>query len=82
MSPPPRGTSGSSPTSASCAPGRHDDRLSASKAEDVAWILGDSECRFVFAEDDEQIAKIEAPPGELPALDKSSPSKAPLTATG
>jgi long-chain acyl-CoA synthetase len=39
-----------------------------SKDDDVAWILGDSECRVVFAEDDEQIAKIEKHAAELPAL--------------
>ena len=27
-------------------------------AEDVAFILGDAECRIVFVEDDEQLAKL------------------------
>lgn len=41
-----------------------------SKDDDVAWILGDSECRVVFAEDDEQIAKVEKHAGELSGLIK------------
>ena len=39
-------------------------------AEDVAYILADSECRVVFAEDDEQVAKLTAHKSELPHLDK------------
>ena len=39
-------------------------------ADDVAYILGDSECRVVFAEDDEQIAKLRAHKAELPHLEK------------
>jgi long-chain acyl-CoA synthetase len=38
--------------------------------EDVAYILADSECRVVFAEDDEQIAKLTAHRSELPHLVK------------
>ncbi len=38
--------------------------------EDVAYILADSECRVVFAEDDEQIAKLTEHRGELPHLSK------------
>ncbi len=34
--------------------------------EDTAYILADSECRVVFAEDDEQIAKLRARRSELP----------------
>lgn len=30
-------------------------------AEDTAYILGDSECRIVFAENDEQLAKLAEP---------------------
>jgi long-chain acyl-CoA synthetase len=37
---------------------------------DVAYILADSECRVVFAEDDEQLAKITAHRSELPHLAK------------
>ena len=39
-------------------------------AEDVAYILADSECRVVFAEDDVQVAKLTAHKSELPHLDK------------
>ncbi|MGI8645062.1 MAG: AMP-dependent synthetase/ligase [Nocardioides sp.] len=38
--------------------------------EDTAYILADSECRVVFAEDDEQIAKLTARRGELPHVGK------------
>jgi long-chain acyl-CoA synthetase len=37
-------------------------------AEDTAYILSDSECRVVFAEDDEQIAKLQESKAELPHL--------------
>ncbi|HZJ06060.1 MAG TPA: long-chain fatty acid--CoA ligase [Nocardioidaceae bacterium] len=36
--------------------------------DDVGYILADSECRVVFAEDDEQIAKLVAKKSELPHL--------------
>jgi long-chain acyl-CoA synthetase len=39
-------------------------------AEDTSYILGDSECRVVFAEDDEQIAKLKDHKSELPHLAK------------
>ncbi len=39
-------------------------------AEDTSYILGDSECRIVFAEDDEQIAKLKDHKSELPHLAK------------
>ena len=38
--------------------------------EDTAYILSDSECRVVIAEDDEQIAKLKSRKNELPHLDK------------
>ncbi len=38
--------------------------------EDVGYILADSECRVVFAEDDTQVAKIRDRRSELPLLDK------------
>ncbi|HEU4514507.1 MAG TPA: AMP-dependent synthetase/ligase [Nocardioidaceae bacterium] len=38
--------------------------------DDVAYILADSECRVVFAEDDEQIAKLTKHRSELPHLAK------------
>jgi long-chain acyl-CoA synthetase len=37
-------------------------------AEDTAYILSDSECRVVFAEDDDQIAKLTESKAELPHL--------------
>ncbi len=39
-------------------------------AEDTAYILSDSDCRVVFAEDDEQIAKLQDRKAELPHLSK------------
>jgi long-chain acyl-CoA synthetase len=39
-------------------------------ADDVAYILSDSKTKVVFAEDDEQIAKLKDKRGELPALVK------------
>src|SRR6476646_7935033 len=39
-------------------------------AEDVAYILADSECRVVFAEDDAQIAKLKEKKSELPLVEK------------
>ena len=38
--------------------------------EDTAYILSDSECQVVFAEDDVQIAKLTARKAELPAVHK------------
>jgi long-chain acyl-CoA synthetase len=38
--------------------------------EDVSYILSDSECRFVFAEDDEQLEKLRKHRSELPHLEK------------
>jgi long-chain acyl-CoA synthetase len=37
---------------------------------DTAYILGDSECRYVFAEDESQLAKLREHRAELPALQK------------
>ena len=39
-------------------------------SSDTAYILGDSECRVVFAEDDEQLAKLREHRSELPHLAK------------
>ena len=41
-------------------------------ADDVGYILGDSECRVVFAEDDEQIAKLVEHKTELPHVSRRS----------
>ncbi|MGH3351846.1 MAG: AMP-dependent synthetase/ligase [Nocardioides sp.] len=38
--------------------------------EDTAYILGDAECRFVFAEDDTQLAKIAEKAADLPEIVK------------
>src|SRR3954453_18363077 len=39
-------------------------------SEDTAYILGDSECHIVFAEDDEQVAKLRDHRSELPHVAK------------
>jgi long-chain acyl-CoA synthetase len=39
-------------------------------ADDVAYILADSDSRVVFAEDDEQVAKLRAKHSELPSIVK------------
>ncbi len=39
-------------------------------SDDVSYILADSECRVVFAEDDEQVAKVREHKSELPYLSK------------
>jgi long-chain acyl-CoA synthetase len=39
-------------------------------SEDVSYILSDSECRVVFAEDDSQVAKLKQHKSELPHLAK------------
>ena len=39
-------------------------------AEDVGYILADSECRVVFAEDESQVDKLKSKRSELPQLDK------------
>src|SRR5829696_3091434 len=39
-------------------------------ADDVAYILADSDSRIVFAEDDEQVAKLREKHSELPSIGK------------
>jgi long-chain acyl-CoA synthetase len=39
-------------------------------SRDTGYILGDSECRVVFAEDDDQLAKLQEHKSELPHLSK------------
>ncbi len=51
-----------------CAGGATTTVYPSTNADDTAYILSDSESRFVFAEDDEQIAKIASHRDELPAL--------------
>ena len=53
-----------------CAAGATTTVYPSTNSEDTAYILGDSECRVVFAEDDEQIAKLREHRAELPHLDK------------
>ncbi len=66
-----RATSGSSPTSRSCAPEAPPPRSTPTTGgADTAYILGDSESRIVFAEDAEQLAKLQEFRDQLPELSK------------
>jgi long-chain acyl-CoA synthetase len=51
-----------------CAAGATTTVYPSTNAEDTAYILGDSESRVVFAEDDEQISKLKDHKAELPHL--------------
>src|SRR3954447_25493868 len=51
-----------------CAGGATTTVYPSTMAEDVAYILADSECRIVFAEDDTQVAKLREHKAELPHL--------------
>src|ERR1700712_5598977 len=53
-----------------CAGGATTTVYPSTMAEDVAYILSDSECHIVFAEDDEQVAKLTQHKSELPHLEK------------
>lgn len=53
-----------------CAGGATTTVYPTTMAEDVAYILADSECRVVFAEDDEQVEKLRTHKSELPHLAK------------
>jgi len=53
-----------------CAGGATTTVYPSTHAEDVGFILADSECRFVFAEDDDQLAKLTERRSELPHLEK------------
>ncbi|RHW24565.1 long-chain fatty acid--CoA ligase [Nocardioides immobilis] len=53
-----------------CAAGATTTVYPSTGAEDTAYIVGDSECRFVFAEDATQLEKLQAHRDELPGLDK------------
>jgi long-chain acyl-CoA synthetase len=53
-----------------CAAGATTTVYPSTNAEDTAYIIGDSECRVVFAEDDEQVAKLQEHRSELPHLEK------------
>ncbi len=53
-----------------CAGGATTTVYPSTNAEDTAYILSDSECRVVFAEDAEQVAKLQDNKTELPHLAK------------
>src|SRR5262245_19236640 len=53
-----------------CAGGATTTVYPSTNADDTAYIPSDSECRIVFAEDDEQIAKLKDNKSELPHLAK------------
>ncbi len=53
-----------------CAGGATTTVYPSTNATDVAYILSDSECRVVFAEDDGQLAKLKEHRSELPHLGK------------
>ncbi|MDI5979150.1 AMP-dependent synthetase/ligase [Amycolatopsis magusensis] len=53
-----------------CAGGATTTVYPTTNAGDTAYILGDSQCRVLFAEDDEQLAKIVEHRGSLPELVK------------
>ena len=53
-----------------CAGGATTTVYPSTNSEDTAYILGDSESRVVFAEDDDQIAKLKEHRNELPHLVK------------
>ena len=53
-----------------CAAGATTTVYPSTMAEDEAYILADSECRVVFAEDDVQVAKLRERKSELPHLEK------------
>jgi long-chain acyl-CoA synthetase len=53
-----------------CAAGATTTVYPTTNAEDTTYILSDAECRVVFAEDDEQIAKLVSNKAELPHVGK------------
>ncbi len=53
-----------------CAAGATTTVYPSTNDEDTAYILGDSECRIVFVEDDEQLAKLRGHKSELPHVRK------------
>lgn len=53
-----------------CAGGATTTVYPTTNAEDTTYILSDAECRVVFAEDDEQVAKLTANKAELPHVTK------------
>jgi long-chain acyl-CoA synthetase len=53
-----------------CAAGATSTVYPSTNAEDTTYILSDSECRVVFVEDDEQLAKLREHKAELPHVAK------------
>ena len=53
-----------------CAAGATTTVYPTTNEEDTAYILADSECRVIFAEDDDQVAKLRARKSELPHVVK------------
>jgi long-chain acyl-CoA synthetase len=53
-----------------CAGGATTTVYPSTNASDTGYILGDSECRVVFAEDDDQLEKLRANRADLPRLEK------------
>lgn len=53
-----------------CAAGATTTVYPTTNADDTTYILSDAECRVVFAEDDEQVAKLVAHKAELPHVGK------------
>ena len=53
-----------------CAGGATTTVYPTTNSRDTGYIVGDSECRVVFAEDDEQLAKLTEHRSELPHLEK------------
>ncbi|RLV49596.1 long-chain fatty acid--CoA ligase [Nocardioides mangrovicus] len=53
-----------------CAGGATTTVYPSTRADDTGYILADSECRFVFVEDDDQLAKLVEQRAELPKLEK------------
>jgi long-chain acyl-CoA synthetase len=53
-----------------CAGGATTTVYPSTNAEDVAYIVADSDCRFVFAEDDDQIKKLVEHRTDLPQVEK------------
>jgi long-chain acyl-CoA synthetase len=53
-----------------CAGGATTTVYPTTNAEDTAYIVSDSECQVVFAEDDEQVAKLREHKAEIPSVGK------------
>ncbi|WP_426245313.1 AMP-dependent synthetase/ligase [Nocardioides sp. LHG3406-4] len=53
-----------------CAGGATTTVYPTTNSDDTGYILGDSECRVVFAEDDEQVSKVREHKSDLPHLAK------------